>query len=264
MAISLKALSGANVHEKHVDYKKISNGHSGNDPERISVDGQKDRLEISEAGRKRYSDTKNVTASSGNDILSAKKGSKDDAFVISFSDSGFVSRTIDRGYIEIQGVKINLSDEDKKRLSAIDKEAENKRMSAFLKTHMEHEQAVMKQQSETLSNFSKKVSRVKQTAQKLSQGQEVTPKELKELIETDPEAYAQAMMARQMKDAFEKSPHNKRQVSADISEAEQEEDSVEGVSWDDFEQTGYQVQMQVDLSNKEPEIDGMWIEEFQL
>ena len=54
-----------------------------------------------------------MSAASGKDILGITKGDKDNSFVIHFSDSAMVSRAVSRGYITVNGVKLELSEETK-------------------------------------------------------------------------------------------------------------------------------------------------------
>ena len=98
--------------------------------------GKKDTLEIAEDSCK----IKDMTASSGKDILGITKGDKDNSYVIHFSDSAMVSRAVSRGYIK--------SDETKQQLLKTDKQAQADREKAYNEYIMQHEMAVAKQQSE--------------------------------------------------------------------------------------------------------------------
>ena len=114
---------------------------------KISSGNQKDILEISE---KAYAAQKEntLTATSGKDTLGISKGSKENTYTIHFADSAMVSRAVSRGYITVNGENIELSDDVKKKLLEIDKQAEADRMNAFNTYVMQHELAVAKQQSE--------------------------------------------------------------------------------------------------------------------
>ena len=63
-------------------------------------------------------------------------------------DSAMVSRAVSSGYIKVGGKKVELSDENKKKLIETDKQAEKDRMAAFNDYVMQHELAVARQKCE--------------------------------------------------------------------------------------------------------------------
>lgn len=89
---------------------------------------QKDVVEISSEAYKIQEKAEQLSATSGKDTLGITKGSKDNTYIIHFSDSAMVSRAISRGYITVNGVNIALPDETKKQLSEIDQKAEADRI----------------------------------------------------------------------------------------------------------------------------------------
>lgn len=104
----------------------------------------RDSVEISAKNYK----TEKMTATSGKDTLGITKGDKDNSYVIHFSDSAMVSRAVSRGYIMVNGVNIELSEETKKQLKKTDEQAKAAREKAYNEYVMQHEIAVAKQQSE--------------------------------------------------------------------------------------------------------------------
>lgn len=104
----------------------------------------RDSVEIS---AKAYQEEK-MTATSGKDTLGITKGDQDNSYVIHFSDSAMVSRAVSRGYITVNGVKIELSEETKQKLKQTDEQAKAAREKAYNEYVMQHEMAVAKQQSE--------------------------------------------------------------------------------------------------------------------
>ena len=88
-----------------------------------SASSKKDILEISDEA---YAAQRNnqITATSGKDILGASKGDKDNTFIVHFADSAMVHRAVSRGYITVNGINIELSDDIKKKLLETDKKAE--------------------------------------------------------------------------------------------------------------------------------------------
>lgn len=108
---------------------------------------QKSDLESVEISAKNYK-TEKMTATSGKDTLGITKGDKDNSYVIHFSDSAMVSRAVSRGYITVNGINIELSEETKQKLKKTDEQAKAAREKAYNEYVMQHEMAVAKQQSE--------------------------------------------------------------------------------------------------------------------
>lgn len=110
---------------------------------------RKDTVEISESAYK-LNEKEKMTATSGKDSLGITKGDKDNSYVIHFGDSAMVSRAVSRGYITVNGIKLDLSEEMKQQLLKVDREASEEREKAYNEYVMKHEMAVAEQQSETL------------------------------------------------------------------------------------------------------------------
>lgn len=111
---------------------------------------KRDSVEISSAAYGKNAAEKTMSARSGKDILGITKGNTDNSFVIHFSDSAMVSRAVSRGYITVNGVELELSEETKKQLLKADEQAKAEREKAYNDYVMQHEMAVAKQQSEAL------------------------------------------------------------------------------------------------------------------
>ena len=90
-------------------------------------------------------------AESGKDSLYISDGDKENELFIHFSDNAVVSRTISRGYITVDGTKIELLPEDKDKLADAGKKAEEKRVKAYMNYVAQHEAAVAKQQGEAIA-----------------------------------------------------------------------------------------------------------------
>ncbi len=219
-----------------------------------SVSKNRDSLEIStEAYELRNNDEK-MSATSGKDTLGITKGDKENTFVIHFSDSAMVSRAVSRGYITVNGVDIKLSDEVKKQLTNVNKQAQADREKAYNKYIMQHEMAVAKQQSEALSKAYGDMSEAFEIAAKISKGGKVSSEEAKKLMEKNPGLYAMAMAASAMsRKRAEQSgiESNDKEESENISNG-----TAQGVSWSDFEWKSYETQMTVSME-KTPVIEGV-------
>jgi len=206
-----------------------------------------DSVEISaEASRLQAIDEK-LSASSGKDYLGITKGSKENSYLIHFSDSAAVSRAVSRGYITVNGTKIELSDSVKKQLTKVDKKAQANRMQAYNRYIMQHELAVAQQQSETYANAAQDTHKALETASKMTRGKKVSNADEQALMEYNPQLYAMArimaMLAKQ-----------KEQIEG-LLEAEEkpvEDKSVEGVEWADFEWKSYENQLEVSFEGNSP------------
>lgn len=111
--------------------------------------GKRDTVEISATAYERNVAGEKMTATSGKDTLGITKGDKDNSFVIHFSDSAMVSRAVSRGYITVNGIEFQLSEETKQQLLKADEQSKAEREKAYNEYVMQHEMAVAKQQSET-------------------------------------------------------------------------------------------------------------------
>lgn len=139
-----------------------------------SSNHQRDVVEISSEAYEIQEKEEQMSATSGKDTLGITKGSKENTYIIHFSDSTMVSRAISRGYITVNGINIELSDETKKQLSEIDKKAEADRVQAYNEYVMQHEMPVAQQQSETWKKAAEDASRAFEIAAKLSGGGKIT------------------------------------------------------------------------------------------
>ena len=124
-------------------------GHASDNSQKVSA--KNDILQISKEGYAMQKQQK-LSASSGKDELGISLGDKEGEYIIHFSDSAMVNRTVSRGHLTVNGKKLELSDNQKEALSMADKEAEKKRIAAYQQYVMEHEAAVARQQAEALSH----------------------------------------------------------------------------------------------------------------
>ena len=89
-----------------------------------------------------------ITATSGKDVLGITKGDKENSYIVHFSDSAMVSRAVARGYVTVNGKEVELTEDTKRQLLKVDKEASAAREKAYQDYVMQYEMAVAKQQSE--------------------------------------------------------------------------------------------------------------------
>lgn len=165
-------------------------------------------------------------AMSGRDYLGISRG-KDGTFIIHFTDSASVSRTVQRGYITINGVRLDLSDKVKKSLTDTDKSAEKNRVNAFMQQIMQHNMEVAQQQSDTMSKAFEEEAKAYETAMRIAKGGKVPAKDERKLMEFNPKLYMmaklQAVLAKKHKkyksQYDEEDENNQTQTDSDGSEA---------------------------------------------
>lgn len=213
-----------------------------------------DVVEISSEAYQLQSDNEKLTAISGKDSLGITKGSKDNTFVIHFSDSAMVSRTIARGYLTVNGTRIDLSDEVKNQLTEIDMQAQTDREIAFSKYIMQHNMAVAQQQSEVYKGVAEDMSKAFKIAAIISNGGKVSSTDQKALMEFSPQLYAMAKMAAIMAARHEK---QKDYTEETISNTEDLNDVDQGVEGTSIERKYYETQMNVSLTGGTAEVQGV-------
>ncbi len=165
-------------------------------------------------------------AMSGRDYLGISRG-KDGTFIIHFTDSASVSRTVQRGYITINGVRLDLSDKVKKSLTDTDKSAGKNRVNAFMQQIMQHNMEVAQQQSDTMSKAFEEEAKAYETAMRIAKGGKVPAKDERKLMEFNPKLYMmaklQAVLAKKHKkyksQYDEEDENNQTQTDSDGSEA---------------------------------------------
>lgn len=113
-----------------------------------NVGESKNTIELSQKKHKANELQGKMTASSGKDVLGITKGSKENSYIVHFSDSAMVSRAVARGYVTVNGMDIELTEDTRQQLLKVDKEASAAREKAYQDYVMQHEMAVAKQQSE--------------------------------------------------------------------------------------------------------------------
>lgn len=202
---------------------------------------KRDSIEISLEAYEMQTKDGQMHASSGKDALGISKGAGEGSYVIHFSDSAMVSRTIARGYVTVNGIEISLSDEVKKQLAAVDKRAQADRETAYNQYIMEHEIAVAQQQGKARTKANKDMAEAIKIAARIMKGEKVSSAEMKKLMEVSPQLYAMAMELKNMADEQEK--HKSKGVVA--KEQQEEGNAAEGVSWSDFEWKSFETQMTV-------------------
>lgn len=222
-----------------------------------------DSIEISNEGKRLSND--NMSATSGKDKLGISKGKDENSFVVHFQDSAMVSRAVARGYITVNGKRIELSEEDKKSLIEEDKKAEAQRLYYFNMSSLEHNRKVAQQQSAALEWHFKQEEKILKLQLKLAKGENITPEEEKMLLEKNPQGYQTAVMLRNM-NGDKKKTNNYASAVQDKSEENYLKDldkrsSVE-VSLNDTEWKGAYTTLNVSFSGEKGTVGEISTQEF--
>lgn len=222
-----------------------SNGYREGNPYSNKDTSNKDRdtIEISNEAYAAQQENQ-MTATSGKDILGISKGDKENTFIIHFADSAMVSRAVSRGYITVNGIRIELSDEVKENLIETDKQAEADRMAAFNDYVMQHELAVAQQQREAWKKAAEESADAFEIAAKISSGRPITSSEAQRLMKFDPQLYAMAMSAL----AMSKNHERQENIGYDYNTYTPQK-NVEGVEWSQFEWKTYESRITVSLED---------------
>jgi hypothetical protein len=183
------------VIDKNAGYNKDFSGA-------ISAKDKSDSVEISKEAYDLHSKSENIVAKSGDDYLGVSRG-KNNVLIIHFTDSAMVSRTVQRGYITINGVRIDLSDDVKNSLLETDNKAQSDRENAFWLEFTQRNMEAAKQQGEACKKVVEDQAKALETARRIAKGGKVPNTDEKKLMEYNPDLYSmakmQAMMAKKHK-----------------------------------------------------------------
>ena len=163
-----------------------------------------DTVEISSDGYEMQAKSDNINASSGKDELGITKGETPNSYVIHFDNVALANRTVSRGYINVNGNNIQLSDDMKEKILKTSEEAFKANEKAIIQYVMQYNAIVARQQSDVLSNELKRMSRAMSVMSKMSSGRKVSEADKQFLAKYDPEMYAMAISAAMMAKRQEK------------------------------------------------------------
>ncbi|SDP31076.1 hypothetical protein [Selenomonas ruminantium] len=214
-----------------------------------------DKVDISSAGYELQQANKGKTANEkveeGQRIdFSVSRQGDSNKFVISFANAAMVSRAVKQGYIEVEGQRIDLSDEVKKQLLATSKQIQDMKKGVTLHNFLLHEAANARQNSDAMKEANDKMSRAMQTASRIMHGRKVSPADEKELMEFNKDLYAMA------KNAAALEQHRRRRddkeddkISVDNEEARAREAEPKDYSVEEMPMPDSETQMTVSLED---------------
>ena len=224
-----------------------------------------DTVEISAAGRNLLQSSSDTLVSSGKDSLRATRNPDGKSITVHFDDGAQIPRMIDRGYLTVNGQKIILSKEDRKKLSAANETMIQLQEAAQIKHTVQHNLAVAKQQSAVWELHFRKEQRVREIADKVANGKKVSPKELKQLLESDPQAYLTALSLRAMKEALQHGKKRRPKEDAPAKNEDAELEKLEKVATTNVsveEPAQYQINISISGESDSPSIESISIQEI--
>lgn len=174
---------------------------------------------------------------------------------LQFDNTAMISRAVKQGYVEIEGRRVELSDEVKKQLLAAGKEIDGVRKQISTHNFLLHEAAYAQQSRDAMQEEGEKMSRVMMTVSRIMHGRKVSPADEKELMEFNKDLYAMAKNAA----ALERHRH-KHDAEDDKISAENERDRERAAEPKDYsvEETpmpNMSTEMTVDLEGEMPQIE---------
>ena len=174
---------------------------------------------------------------------------------VSFSNSAMVHRAVKQGSIEIDGKKVELSDDVKKQLLAADAQIQNARNAVSLRNMLMREAANARQTSDAMKEANDRMSRAMTTASRIMHGRKVSPADEKELMEFNKDLYAMAKSAA----ALEKHRHRKDhdeddKISAENDAARAREAEPKDYSVEEAPMPQNEVQMDVSFDGDTPQV----------
>lgn len=172
-------------------------------------------------------------------------------FVISFGNAAMVSRAVKQGYIEVEGQRIDLTDEVKKQLLATSKQIQDRKKGVSLHNFLLHEAANARQNSDAMKEANDKMSRAMMTASRIMHGRKVSPADEKKLMEFNKDLYAMAKSAAALEQHRRKQDDKEdEKISADNEEARAREAEPKDYSVEEMPMPTDETQMTVSLDGE--------------
>lgn len=181
--------SKSNMSNKTMDFYK--------ETYKSNIKKQSDTVDISTDGYDLNAKNDIIFASSGQDELYITR-KDENTFTISFDNVALAHRAVERGYINVNGQKIELTDDVKEKILKTSQEAFEANERATLAYAAKHNMIVAKQQAEARAEESKRMSRATEIMSKMASGTKVSKEDLQFLKEYNPEMYAMALQAAMM------------------------------------------------------------------
>ena len=174
---------------------------------------------------------------------------------LQFDNTVMISRAVKQGYVEIEGRRVELSDEVKKQLLAAGKEIDGVRKQISTHNFLLHEAAYAQQSRDAMQEEGEKMSRVMMTVSRIMHGRKVSPADEKELMEFNKDLYAMAKNAAALERHRHKHDAEDDKISAENERARERAAEPKDYSVEETPMPNMSAEMTVDLEGEMPQID---------
>ncbi len=219
------------------------------------------KVDISKAGQELSQVAAQKTATEAtkekpNIVFSAFRHGETNKISISFGNSAMVERAVKQGYIEVDGKRVELSDDVKKQLLATNKQIKAAKEAVSMHNMMLHEAANARQSRDAMEEYNAKMSRVMTTAARIMRGRKVSPADEKELMEFNKDLYAMAKSAAAIEKHRRKMAEDKEdnKISEANDEARAKEAEPKDYSVEETPMPQNEVQMDISLDGDSAQV----------
>ena len=174
---------------------------------------------------------------------------------LQFDNTAMISRAVKQGYVEIEGQRVDLSDEVKKQLLAAGKEIDGVRKQISTHNFLLHEAANARHSRDAMQEEGEKMSRVMMTVSRIMHGRKVSPADEKELMEFNKDLYAMAKNAAALEKHHHKHDAEDDKISAENERARERAAEPKDYSVEETPMPNMSAEMTVDLEGEMPQID---------
>ena len=174
---------------------------------------------------------------------------------LQFDNTAMISRAVKQGYVEIEGQRVELSDEVKKQLLAAGKEIDGVRKQISTHNFLLHEAANARHSRDAMQEEGEKMSRVMMTVSRIMHGRKVSPADEKELMEFNKDLYAMAKNAAALERHRHKHDAEDDKISAENERARERAAEPKDYSVEETPMPNMTTEMTVDLEGEMPQIE---------
>ncbi|WP_173444545.1 hypothetical protein [Selenomonas ruminantium] len=174
---------------------------------------------------------------------------------LQFDNTAMISRAVKQGYVEIEGQRVDLSDEVKKQLLAAGKEIDGVRKQISTHNFLLHEAAYAQQSRDAMQEEGEKMSRVMMTVSRIMHGRKVSPADEKELMEFNKDLYAMAKNAAALEKHHHKHDAEDDKISAENERVRERAAEPKDYSVEETPMPNMSTEMTIDLDGEVPQID---------
>jgi hypothetical protein len=171
---------------------------------------------------------------------------------LQFDNTAMISRAVKQGYVEIEGQRVDLSDEVKKQLLAAGKEIDGVRKQISTHNFLLHEAAYAQQSRDAMQEEGEKMSRVMMTVSRIMHGRKVSPADEKELMEFNKDLYAMAKNAASLERYRHKHDKDDDKISVENQRARDREAEPKDYSVQEEPMPNMSAKLTVDLDAEMP------------